>query len=136
MRLTARRTLPVALVGAVVLGAAGFYAHTRAAQACDSDQALAKVNQTLRDDFHFDSMLVNNVQTVSGNYFSDRRECSAEVTQIRGNVSASDMKWRELRYWIAQNDPSASPTITVKVGDGIPLAEPTPSLWKRLFGQR
>jgi hypothetical protein len=135
MRLTVRRALPVALVGAVVLGAAGFYAHTRAAPPCDSDQALGRVYQTLRDDFHFDSMLVNNVQTVSGNYFSTQRECSAEVTQIRGNVTASDMKWRALRYWIAQ-DASASPTITVKVGDGIPLAEPTPSLWKRLTGQR
>ncbi len=132
----ARRTLPVALVAAVVLAAAGAYAYTRAAPACDSDQTLGRVYQALRDQFHFDSMLVNNVQTVSGNYFSTQRECSAEVTQVRGNVSASDMKWRDLRYHIAQDDASASATITVKVGDGIPLAEPTPSLWKRLFGQR
>jgi hypothetical protein len=136
MRLTARRALPVALAAAIALAAAAVYAYSRAAQACDSDQALAKVYQTLRDDFHFDSMLVNNVQTVSGNYFSTQRECSAEVTQIRGNVTASDMKWRALRYWIAQKDASAPPTITVKVGDSTPLAEPTLSLWKRLTGQR
>lgn len=130
--MTKRTVLPVCFVAFALLAAAALYAHLTAAPACGSDAALRRVSEILRDQFHFDSTFVNNVRTVSGGYFSDSHECSAQVTQIRGNVSASDMPWRELRYWIAQRDAAMPPDITVKVGGGTPLAAPPPSIWKRL----
>jgi hypothetical protein len=129
---TARTALSIGLVAFASLGAAGLYAHRYAAPACDSEQALGRVYEIPRDEFHFDSVLVNNITTVSGGFFSDRHECSAEVTEIRGNVNASDMPWREVRYWIVPGDKSERSAITVRLGGGVPLAEPTPSLWKRL----
>ena len=133
--MTKRTVLPVCLVAFALLAAAALYAHLAAAPACNSDAALRRVSDILRDQFHFDSTFVNNVRTVSGGYFSDSLECSAQVTQIRGNVSASDMPWRELRYWIARRDAAMPSDITVKVGGGTPLAPPPPSIWQRLVRQ-
>ena len=86
----------IGLVAFVLLGATGLYAHMRAAPGCDSGQAQRTTYQILRDKFHFDSVFMNDIRTVSGGYFSDQRECAAQVTEIRGNVNASDMPWHEL----------------------------------------
>jgi hypothetical protein len=44
------------------------------------------------------------------------------------------MAWREIRYWIVPRGTPARSDITVNLGGCVPLAEPAPSLWKRLFG--
>ena len=134
--MTARGTLPVAFVAVGVIVAGGVYAKQWAAPGCDSEAALRQVSDILRQQFQYDSTFVNNVRTVSGGYFSERRECSAEVTQVRGNISASDMPWRDLRYSIAQRDASTPPEMTLQIGGDIPLAPARQSLWIRLFGQQ
>ncbi len=133
MKVTRRTARLLGLVAFVLLGAIGLYAHIRAAPDCDSDQAQRTTYQVLRDEFHFDSVFMNDVRTVSGGYFSDRRECAAQVTEIRGNVNASDMPWHQLRYWIARNDNAARADITVKVGGAMRLAAPPLPLWQRLL---
>ena len=115
------------------LGAAGLYAHRNAPPTCDSEQAWRKLSDVLRDAYHLDGMFLNNVETVSGGFFSDNHECSAEIAPIRGNVNASDMPWREIRYRIEQRDNSGRFSITVKLGGAVPLAVPSPSPWARLL---
>ena len=134
--MTARGTLPVAFAAVGVLAAGGVYAMQWAAPGCDSETALRQVSEILRTQFQYDSTFVNNVRTVAGSYFSEQHECSAEVTPVRGNVSASDMPWRELHYSIVQRNASSPPDITVRVGGDIPLAPPKQTLWTRLFGQQ
>lgn len=131
--LLTRNALSIGLVAAALLGGPGFYAHERASPACDSEQAMDRVSAILRNDFHLDSLLMNNVGTVSGGYFSDSRDCSAEVTQIRSNVDASGMPWRAIRYRIVDRDKSQNPAITVELGGSVPLAAKVPSRWKRLL---
>jgi hypothetical protein len=127
----------ILLVGAlafVAAGAAGLYAYQDASPSCESTQALDKVDAVLRDDYHLDSIFLNNIRTLSGSLFSGRHECSAEVAAIRGNVNASDMPWRELHYRIEERDRAAAPTISVTLGANVPLAKPGPSLWEQLLG--
>jgi hypothetical protein len=131
--LQTRNTFFIGLVALAAAGAVALYAHEQASPACDSEQAMDRVSVLLRNNFHLDSLLMNNVRTVSGGYFSDRRECSAEVTQIRGNVDASGMKWRAVRYRIVYQDKSRRPAITAELGGSVPLAAKVPSLWKRLL---
>jgi hypothetical protein len=131
--LLTRNTLSIGLVALAAVGALGLYARERASPACDSEPAMDRVSAILRNDDHLDSLLMNNVRTVSGGYFSDSRDCSAEVTQIRGNVDASGMKWRAVQYRIVYRDRSQGPAITVQMGGSVPLAAKVPSLWKRLL---
>jgi hypothetical protein len=122
----------IGLVAVASLVAAGLYAYWHRAPACDSNQALDRVYAVLRDEFQFDSVLLNDVATVSGGFLAQRRECSAQVAQIRGNVNASDMRWRAIRYWIAVADVPSRSTVKVQLGGAVPLAAPQPSLWQRL----
>lgn len=127
-----RTVLLFALVACGLLGAAALYLHRNAPPACDSRWAFDKVSQVLRDDYHVESIFVNNFKTVSGGYFSDGHECSAEVSAIRGNVNAGDMGWREIRYRIVRHGESL-PQITVELRGQVPLAPPPPSFWTRLL---
>jgi hypothetical protein len=121
----------IAFLGAS-LGGAALYFYRNAPPTCDSERALDRISEVLRDDFHLDSILVNNVSTVSGGFFGDNQDCSAEVAEIRGGVDASDMRWREIRYRIVQLG-SQPFTITVELGDHVPLDPQTPSLWARVL---
>src|SRR5580658_182384 len=94
----ARMVLSAGFVALALLGALGFYLAHEAAPSCDSEPALHAVTDILRDQFHLDGIFVNNITTVSGGWFSIRRECSAEVAAIRGNVNAADMPWRSVQY--------------------------------------
>ena len=116
------------------LAAAALYAHSRAASRCDSEQALRRITDILRDEFHFDGVFVNNTTNVSGGWFSTRRECAAQVAEIKGNVSASDLPWRDLRYSIAPGPTAERADIVVMLGGGEPLAARRKSLWQRLLG--
>ena len=131
--LTVRMALPVGFVVLASAGAVGIYAYKDAVPTCDSKQVQSRVYEILRDEFHIESIFVNDIRTVSGGFFSDRRECSAEFASIRGNVNASDMPWREVLYQIEQCVKSEEISITVKLGSDVPLAKPTPSLWSRLL---
>jgi len=119
---------------AIVLGAVALYAYKGAPPSCESEQALNQVDAALRDNYHLDSIFLNNIRTLSGGVFSTRHECSAEVAAIRGNVNASDMPWRELRYRIEESGTSATPIVSVTLGGDVPLAAPAPTLWARLLG--
>jgi hypothetical protein len=94
---------------------------------------MDRVAEILRDEFHLEGVFVNDVQTVSGWYLSDRHDCSAEVAPIRGNINASAMSWRAIRYRIVQQDDARRPVVTVALGEVVPLAGKIPSLWKRLL---
>jgi hypothetical protein len=125
--------LSIGFIACASLGALALYAHRSAHPGCDGGPTLDRVAEILRNDFHLDSIFVNDVKTVSGGFFSDSHDCSAQVTEIRGNVNASGMRWREVRYRIGYRDQSQRPIITVEMGDYVPLAGPPPSLWTRLL---
>ena len=127
--MTARTILAGVVVVFACAGGSALYLHGDAPPGCDSEPALRKVTDILREQFHLDGVFVNNVSTVSGGWFSDRHECSAEVAAIRGNVNASDMAWREIRYQIDRQ------AITVTLGGDVPLAKPALSLWERLLAR-
>jgi hypothetical protein len=131
--LLTRNMFSIGLVAVAAAGALGLYAHERASPACDSEQAMDRVSTILRNDFHLDSLLMNDVTSVSGGYFSDSRDCSAAVAQIRSNVDASSMAWRAIRYRVVYRDKSRHPVVTVELGGSVPLAAKVPSLWKRLL---
>jgi hypothetical protein len=128
-----RMILYIGLAVSASGGAAVLYNHRDAPLTCDSEQALNLVSEVLRDEYHLDSTLINGIRTVSGGFFSHSHQCSAEVTQIRGNVNASDMPWRKVRYQIVRREKSVDSGITVSLGGAVPLAEPPPSLWTRLL---
>jgi hypothetical protein len=92
------------------------------------------VSDILRAESHLDSVFLNDIKNVSGGWFSTRRECAAQITEIRGNVSASNLPWRDLRYSIAPGTTAERADIEVKLGSGVALAGRRKSLWKRLLG--
>jgi hypothetical protein len=128
-----RMTLSIAFVAVALLGAAALYVHRLAPPTCGSELALDRISRILRDDFHLDSIIANNVRTVSGGFFSDSHDCSAEIAEVRGDVDASVMPWREIRYRIVHQDKPPSFGITVELGDRVPLEPQNPSLWQRLL---
>jgi hypothetical protein len=128
-----RLILSIGLVALGLIGAIGLYAFKTATPACRSVQTIAGVVQILRDQFHLDSIMLNDPTTVSGGFLSDEHDCYAEVVQIRGNVNASALPWRELRYRVVQRSRYATPVVTVELGGNVPLAPPTPSVWERLL---
>ncbi len=117
----------------LALASAGLYEYRGTSPSCDDRRTLDKVDAVLRDDYHLDSIFLNNIRTLSGGLFSLSRECSAEVAEIRGNVNAADMPWRELRYRIEEHDRATDPAISVTLGGSVPLARPAPSLWETLL---
>lgn len=126
----------IAICGAVVLAAAGavaWFLNSNAPPGCDNEPAMHKVTDLLRTQAHLDGVFVNNITNLSGGWFSDRRECSAQVALILGNVNASDLPWREIRYQIGRPVGSADPEVTITLGGAVPLAKPAPSLWERVM---
>jgi len=120
------------LVALVAIGAAALYVHMGAAPTCENERAVVRVSRILHDDYHLDSVFMNNVKTVTGGYFSDSRDCSAEIAQIKGGENASTLPWREIRYRIVSQGKSEPPAVTVQLGDNVPLAPPVLSFWERL----
>ncbi|HUB13720.1 MAG TPA: hypothetical protein VMB34_17355 [Acetobacteraceae bacterium] len=123
----------IAAIALLVAGAMALYLRSDAAAACDSDEALGQVYALLRDRFHLQSVFLNDIRAVSGGYFGDRRDCSAEVTEIRGNVAASSMPWRAVRYRIVRQHPAPSAVVSVELGGDRPLAPRRPSFWMRVL---
>jgi hypothetical protein len=131
--------MPIGFIALASLGIGTLYVRQVAPPGCRSEQALDRLSAVLRDKFHLDGILVNDVETVSGWYLSARHDCSAEVAQIRGNIDAGGMPWRAVRYQIVQQDEPRGPVVTAEMGGAVPLAERIPSFWKRLvtyFGIR
>jgi hypothetical protein len=132
-RLTARTVLPIVCVTAAILGAAALYEHRGAAPACDSDQAQGQVYGVLRDQFHLQGIFLHGFTSTSGGFFSDTRTCTAEIAEIRGNVNAADLHWRQIRYRIARPDRTKLPVVAVNLGSATPFLEtPEQTLWTRL----
>jgi hypothetical protein len=132
--LASRLLVSIGFAALASLGAVALYAHARAAPRCDSELALNRVSDILRTEFQLDSVFLNDIRTVSGGWFSVRRECAAQITEIKGNVSASNLPWQDLRYSIAPGPMAEHADIEVKLGGGVPLAAKQKSLWKRLVG--
>ena len=131
--MASRVVVSIGFAALVSLTAVTLYAHAHAAPTCDSEQVLNRVSDILRTEFHLDSVFLNNIRSVSGGLFSVRRECAAQATEIKGNVSASDLPWRDLRYSIAPGRTDERVDVKVKLGDGERLAGPPEPLWKRLL---
>ena len=129
--MTVRKALWIVVAAFAVLAGVVLYIHKSAAAECDSEPALGRVYAILRDQFHLDSIFLNDVKTVSGGYFSDSQDCSAEVTEIKGNVTMVDMPWREITYRVGGHEDS--PDVTVTLGGSVPLAPEPPSRWTRLL---
>ena len=123
----------VALTVVAVAGAVTLYLRSGAAPDCGSDAALGQVYAALRDRFHLESVFLNDIQARSGWYLSTRRDCSAEVTEIRGNVAVSGMPWRAVRYRIVYPDPAAPAAVTVELGGSVPLAPKPRTFWQRVL---
>jgi hypothetical protein len=124
----------IGLVAVVVIVAVGGYAYFAAAPSCISNQVQGRASELLRSQFNLDSVFFNNIQEVSGNVFGDRRECTAQVTQIKGNISPTAMSWRQLRYTIAPGTEPDLPDIKIDLGSSGPYVPPPPTLWERIFG--
>jgi len=136
MRVSSRTIKSIGLVTAVVaIVALGVYAYTAAAPACDSNEVLSRTTDMLRSQFNLDSVFINNIQVVSGNIFSDRRECTAQVTQIKNNISPTAMTWRQLRYWITPGVDPELADIKLALGTDEPYVEPPLTLRERIFGR-
>jgi hypothetical protein len=131
-KLTTRMVLSIGLIAFTSLGAAALYLDRNAPPTCTSEWTLGRVSEILRDNFHLDSIIVNHIRTVSGGFFGKSHDCAAEVTEIRGGEDASGMAWREIRYRIVQQDGSRPSLVTLGMGNRVPLAPQTPSLWTRL----
>jgi hypothetical protein len=132
-KLTTRLVLSVGLAAFASLGAATLYVHRNAPPTCTSELTLDRVSELLRDNYHLDSIIVNHIRTVSGGFLSTIHDCAAEVTEIRGGEDASGMAWQEIRYRIVHQDESSLSAVTLALGDRVPLAPQTPSLWTRLL---
>jgi hypothetical protein len=131
--LVVRSLLSIGVAACALLAAVGLYADRYAAPGCNSEAALHRVYEILRDQFHLDSIFLNGVTTESGELFSNHRDCSGEVAQIRGGVSMTDMPWREIRYRIVLQDTSQPPVVTVELRGPVPMAPPEPSFWERFL---
>jgi hypothetical protein len=124
----------IGVVAAVAIVAVGGYFYFAAAPSCTSNQVQGRTSELLRSQFNLDSVFFNNIQEVSGNIFSDRRECTAQVTQIKGNASPTAMSWRQLRYSIAPGTDPDLPDIKADLGPSGPYVPPPVTLWERIFG--
>jgi hypothetical protein len=117
----------------VLLGIGTLFVRRLAPPGCGDGRALDRVSSILRGEDHLGGVFVNDVETVSGWYLSARHDCSAEVAEIRGNINASGMVWRQIHYRVVQQDDAEHPAVTVALGDAVPLAPRVPSLWKRVL---
>jgi len=126
--------LSIGCIAVASLGGAALYAHRGAAPACDSDKVQGQVYLVLHDQFHLAGVFLHDVTTTSGGFFSHNRECAAEVAEIRGNVNAGDMRWRQFSYRIALSDKSEPFVVTVDLGGATPFVrQPEQTLWTRLL---
>lgn len=131
---TVRMALTISCVAVAVLGSAALYAHRAAAPACDSDQVQGEVFRVLRDQFHLEGVFLHDFRTMSGGFFSDSRDCVAEVAEIKGNVNAADMRWRQVHYRIGRPASSETFAVTVDLGAAVPFVPPSKqTLWARLL---
>ena len=133
--MSSRAIKSIGLVAVVAIVAVGVYAYSAAAPACDSEQVLNRTTDALRSQFNLDSVFINNIQDVSGTIFSDRRECRAQVTQIRSNISPTAMTWRQLRYWITPGVDPEIADIRLDLGADEPYVAPPLTLSERIFGR-
>jgi hypothetical protein len=131
--LLTRYAFPIGFVVLASLGIGALYIRQNPPVGCNSGPTMDRVSAVLRDTFHLDGILVNDVKTVSGWYFSERHDCTAEVAQILGNVEASGMKWRAIRYRILEQDEAGQPVVSVELGDTVPLSRKPPTAWKRVL---
>ena len=122
-------------LGVVVLVGAGvLYAHRNAPPSCRDRDVITRVSDILHDQFHLDSIFLNDVTTVSDGFFGDSYECWAQVAEIKGNLNAGNMPWRAVAYRIVSRGRDAEPTITVELRGTVPLAPPQ-TFWARLMGR-
>jgi hypothetical protein len=129
-----RMPLVIACVAVAGLGGVALYAYGDAAPACDSDPALGQVYRVLRDQYHVEGVFLHDFTPVSGGWFSDPRDCAAEIAEIRGNVNAADLPWRQVRYRVTHSDSADRPVVTVDLGNATPfVGPPKQTLWTRLF---
>jgi hypothetical protein len=134
--MTVRTAVFIACVAGACLGAAALYAHNGAAPACDSDQAQGLVYDVLRDKFHLEGVFLHDFTTTSGGFFSDTRICTAEIAEIRGNVNAADLKWRQIGYRITRPDRTKPADVAVDLGGATPFVQTQEqTLWTRLRAQ-
>ena len=124
----------IGLFAAAAIVAVGGYFYFAAAPSCDSNLAQGRTSDLLRSQLNLESVFFNNIQEISGNIFSDRRECTAQVTQIKGNTSPTAMSWRQLRYSIAPGTEPDLPDIKVDLGPSGPYVPPPSTVWERVFG--
>jgi hypothetical protein len=127
------RRIAILIVVIALAGAAELYMHEAAAPTCDSAEAQDKLYAVLLNEFRMHNIFVNNVLTTTGGWFDTAQACSAQVTEIRGNVSASAMPWQGVQFSIQRPHLSQPFTMTVTLGGNEPLAAPNPSLWARLL---
>jgi hypothetical protein len=124
----------IGVLAAAASGGGAVMAHRNLQSSCGNDDVLSAVHDILRDQFHVDHILMNGVQTISGNVLTGRYECRAQIADIRGNVDASAMNWRGVSYTSVSHDAGTPPQVTAELETGMALAPHDPkSLWDRVF---
>ena len=132
--MTGRKILLLACAVAAVLGGLAWQAHRSAAPACDSDQAQGEVYRVLHAQFHLEGVFLHDFSTTSGGYFSATRACAAAIAEIRGNVDAADLRWRQVHYRVTHSEDSEDPIVTVDLGGATVFNQaPEQTLWTRLL---
>jgi hypothetical protein len=130
----AARIFAIACVIAVLLVGVRLYASQYAAPACDADQTQAAVARVLHSQFHLEGIYLHDFNKVSGSYVSPTRDCAAEVAEIRGNISVSDLNWRPIHYRVARSSASDNPTVSVDLGGATPFVlSEEKSLWAKFL---
>jgi hypothetical protein len=123
------------LIGPVValaLGGGVLYAHRNAPPACGSAPTLDRVTAALRAQSQLTSIVISDVRTLSSGFFGSRYECSADVAEIRSDVTANNMHWHEIKYSSVRPGKSPLTVVSVTIGPEIPLPPQILSWWDRL----
>jgi hypothetical protein len=124
----------IGVLAAAASGGGAVLAHHNRQASCGNDDVLSAVHDILRDRFHVDHILMNGVQTISGNVLTGTYECRAQIADIRGNIDASAMNWRGVHYTSVSHDAGTPPEVTAELEGGMALAPHDPKpLWDRLF---
>ena len=124
--------MTIAPAVALALGGGFLYAHRNAPPACNSAPTLDRVTNALRAQSQLTSIVISDVRTLSNGFFGNRYDCSADVAEVRSDVTANNMHWHQIQYSSTRPGRSPLTVVSVTIGPEIPLPPQTQSWWERL----
>lgn len=134
--MTRRGVVTMIVIGAVAIGATAWELHKDNPPSCTSEQALNAVSTALHDRYELDSIFLNDIRTVRGNWFSSSFDCRAEETVIAGNRNMEDLPWRAVHYKVMHLDGVPNFAVVAELDGPTPFVRDKLSFWQRLFSGR